>query len=278
MLVQTQTRVLARAGVSAVATAARPALTLWSPARWSSTEASTSTSTVSSSTPPAPAASSSSSAAPATPAKAQGKAKAGKKARQEPVRASERNPFLPFKNRNTGRWIPAMSLRRQAQLTKAAHRAGMLDQLPPGPKVSDLRRRIARNAEAAERETRMAAFHAQGGGSAMWAALLADVRAKAEQQQEGNSSMSPAQTRRAEAQKLASDAVAAQLAHSGFVRRGPYAGRNPKKMFKGHKPERQHEKKLQNRADRMAVMDETVREWRQAKADAKKKLQPTLPY
>lgn len=46
-----------------------------------------------------------------------------------------RNPFLSFKNPDTGRWAPAKySLRRQAELIKHARASGTLHLLPPGPK------------------------------------------------------------------------------------------------------------------------------------------------
>ncbi|KIY72663.1 hypothetical protein CYLTODRAFT_486127 [Cylindrobasidium torrendii FP15055 ss-10] len=50
-----------------------------------------------------------------------------------------RNPFLPFLNPSTGRWAPPKySLRRQAELVKAAGRLGLGHLLPPGVK-GDLR-------------------------------------------------------------------------------------------------------------------------------------------
>ncbi|KAI9065261.1 hypothetical protein FKP32DRAFT_1624420 [Trametes sanguinea] len=48
-----------------------------------------------------------------------------------------RNPFLPYKNPESGRWAPPKySLRRQADLVKSARAAGLLHLLPPGPKLS----------------------------------------------------------------------------------------------------------------------------------------------
>ena len=53
------------------------------------------------------------------------------------ARPKVRNPFLPFKNPETGRWAPAKySLRRQAELVKSARASGTLHLLPPGPKLS----------------------------------------------------------------------------------------------------------------------------------------------
>ena len=46
------------------------------------------------------------------------------------------NPFVPHKNPETGRWAPPKySLRRQADLVKAARKAGIEGLLPPGPKT-----------------------------------------------------------------------------------------------------------------------------------------------
>ena len=47
------------------------------------------------------------------------------------------NPFLPRLNPVSGRWAPPKySLRRQADLVKAARKSGWLHLLPPGPKLS----------------------------------------------------------------------------------------------------------------------------------------------
>ncbi|TFK32030.1 hypothetical protein BDQ12DRAFT_693164 [Crucibulum laeve] len=46
------------------------------------------------------------------------------------------NPFIPWKNPATGRWVnPKYSLRRQADLVKKAKASGMVHLLPPGPKL-----------------------------------------------------------------------------------------------------------------------------------------------
>ncbi|KAF7789669.1 hypothetical protein EIP86_000615 [Pleurotus ostreatoroseus] len=47
------------------------------------------------------------------------------------------NPFLPWKNPDTGKWAPAKySMRRQADLVKTARKEGLLHLLPPGPKLA----------------------------------------------------------------------------------------------------------------------------------------------
>jgi len=48
------------------------------------------------------------------------------------------NPFVPHKNPKSGRWAPAKySLRRQADLIKHARKSGTLHLLPPGPKMGE---------------------------------------------------------------------------------------------------------------------------------------------
>lgn len=55
------------------------------------------------------------------------------------------NPFLARKSIKNGKWHPpAYSLRRQADLAKMALKTGNLDKLPPGPKTTALKDRIAR--------------------------------------------------------------------------------------------------------------------------------------
>ena len=47
-----------------------------------------------------------------------------------------RNPFVGQRDPKTGRWMqPKYSLRRQAELVKAAKLSGTLHLLPPGPKL-----------------------------------------------------------------------------------------------------------------------------------------------
>ncbi|KAL9931927.1 hypothetical protein V8E36_009242 [Tilletia maclaganii] len=190
------------------------------------------------------------------------------------------NPFLPVKNLTTGRWAPAMSLRRQAQLAKAAHRAGMLDQLPQGPKVDQLRLRIQANKQVAEHEERMARFRQSQGGATVWARLVQDVRERSKQPRSllPPSAQESPRGQRVELLRVAAQDAALSLARRTFAKRGPYSGRNTNKMFKGHKPERQREQKLKEREERMQAMEGTIREWRQAKAETKRKLQPTLPF
>jgi hypothetical protein len=56
-----------------------------------------------------------------------------------PGAALVRNPFVPYKPPGDGkRWIgPKYSMRRQKELIKAAKATGLVDLLPPGPKLRD---------------------------------------------------------------------------------------------------------------------------------------------
>ncbi|KAE8249484.1 hypothetical protein A4X13_0g5197 [Tilletia indica] len=297
LFIQTHVRALTRLG----ATAARPALSASSSraVRCVSTDASLAEGGASSSSPTTAAASTEEEAAivkqgeqealagadvaappSPTPSAAEAVAAADVKIDGTRISTSDRNPFLPFKNPRTGNWMPAMSLRRQAQLAKAAQRVGMLDDLPPGPMVHKLQVRMARNEAALERENRMADFKARNGGGAMWSNLVAEVRARAKDGLPSTPASAAGSEvgKRVEALREASEQTAERLARDHFAKKGPYSGRNPRTMFKGHKPERQREQKLKDRAERMDAMEDTVREWRDGKAQTKKKLQPTLPF
>jgi large subunit ribosomal protein L25 len=58
------------------------------------------------------------------------------------------NPFVPFKNPNTGKWNPPKySLRRQKELVKKAKECNSLHLLPPGPKCVPPPRKTATEEE-----------------------------------------------------------------------------------------------------------------------------------
>ena len=60
------------------------------------------------------------------------------------------NPFVPHKNPKSGRWAPPKySLRRQADLIKHARKSGTLHLLPPGPKLSEAQLQFLASASAA---------------------------------------------------------------------------------------------------------------------------------
>ncbi|WVQ93096.1 hypothetical protein IAU59_000160 [Kwoniella sp. CBS 9459] len=59
-------------------------------------------------------------------------------------------------------------------------------------------------------------------------------------------------------------------------KKGVYAGR--KKMFKGHKDERNRAQKEADREARLAGMEKRINEWRQGRTDEKVRNRPSLPF
>ncbi|WVF65423.1 hypothetical protein IAT40_000150 [Kwoniella sp. CBS 6097] len=84
------------------------------------------------------------------------------------------------------------------------------------------------------------------------------VRTKSQQQQESEG---------------AEAAVAVAVAGE---KKGVYAGR--KKMFKGHKDERNRAQKEADREARLAGMEKRISEWRQGRTDDKIRNRPSLPF
>ncbi|WWC91087.1 uncharacterized protein L201_006028 [Kwoniella dendrophila CBS 6074] len=60
------------------------------------------------------------------------------------------------------------------------------------------------------------------------------------------------------------------------IQKSIYSGR--KKMFKGHKDERNKQQKLQDRQVRLDGMEKRIREWRQGRNDEKQRNRPSLPF
>ena len=135
--------------------------------------------------------------------------------------------FRHWKNAETGRWNPPRySLRRQAQLVRAAFMTGQLDALPSFKKRDQF---IARLAEQPRHE------------------VFAGIPVPSELPWLG-------------AREDASEAMRiARKEHD----RGPYAGRPTKRMFKGQRVDREAAERRERVKENMARMDETVREWRE---------------
>ncbi|WOO84973.1 uncharacterized protein LOC62_06G008479 [Vanrija pseudolonga] len=57
---------------------------------------------------------------------------------------------------------------------------------------------------------------------------------------------------------------------------GLYGSR--KRMFKGHKHEREKASRVQERKDRLEGMEKRIEMWKKTKEEAKKKLKPSLPF
>ncbi|WRT69185.1 uncharacterized protein IL334_006169 [Kwoniella shivajii] len=60
------------------------------------------------------------------------------------------------------------------------------------------------------------------------------------------------------------------------TKNGVYAGR--KRMFKGHKDERNREQKIADRQVRLDGMEKRIKEWRQGRSDEKIRNRPSLPF
>ncbi|WFD35441.1 hypothetical protein MCUN1_002295 [Malassezia cuniculi] len=135
--------------------------------------------------------------------------------------------FRHWKNAETGRWNPPRySLRRQAQLVRAAFATGQLDVLPSFKKRDQF---VARLAEQPKHE------------------VFCGIPV-------------PSSIPWLEAHKDAAEALRiAKKEHT----RGPYAGRPVKRMFKGHRVDREARLRRERVKENMARMDETVREWRE---------------
>lgn len=143
--------------------------------------------------------------------------------------ASEANlakkAFQHWRNADTGRWNPPQySLRRQAQLVRAAHETGMLDAVVASPKYA----RFARRLEEMPTHEVFTGFP-----TITWPTL---------------SSREDAQ----EADRIART----------FHAHGPYAGRATSRMFKGKKGDRVKHARRRRVEENMRTMHETIDEWR----------------
>ncbi|KAI0754351.1 hypothetical protein C8Q80DRAFT_1265997 [Daedaleopsis nitida] len=150
-----------------------------------------------------------------------------------------RNPFLPYKNPESGRWAPAKySLRRQADLVKHARASGTVHLLPPGPKLSpkELSRASASTA-APPPETGLAAESATSSSQ---------VQSETEPWWRGAVQWQ--------------GEVKEKEVKGADVGNRLYAGK--KRMFKGHKWERTQEKRTWKRKMLMKDMDARIERFR----------------
>ena len=161
---------------------------------------------------------------------------------------------------------PQYSLRRQADLVKAARASGTVHLLPPGPKLS------VEELEAAKKEYRLRAAKAKATSARVEEAILSKTQVTesgSQQQQVTKSSAAPTLKgkpwRRRSKATLIRRRNSAALGYPGVVFRWMgkvpvkkrvgltfYAGR--RRMFKGHKWERQMEKRKGQIAVRMRDM------------------------
>ncbi|KAI0763455.1 hypothetical protein BD413DRAFT_616331 [Trametes elegans] len=139
------------------------------------------------------------------------------------ARPKIQNPFLPHKNPETGRWAPPKySLRRQADLVKNARSTGLLHLLPPGPKLSPKELQSASASPAATDAIKNAK---------VWTAEVEWDGEYKEKEVKG-----------------------------ADVGNRLYAGR--KRMFKGHKWERQLEKRTWKRKLLMKDMEQRIQRFK----------------
>ena len=200
------------------------------------------------------------------------------------------NPFVPHKNPKSGRWAPPKySLRRQADLIKHARKSGALHLLPPGPKLSEAQLQLQLQLLASATSTTTTT-------TPLAPPFALSVAAEKEQEQEvrrnglvgvrmGREEEETRETRRGEdgpasaasaaaAADDATDAAAAAWTRSvewvGTVRERNvegadvgnrlYAGK--KRMFKGHKWERERERRVARTKMLLRDMDKRVQRFK----------------
>lgn len=148
--------------------------------------------------------------------------------------------FQHWKNTTSQRWNPPRySLRRQAELVRAAFQTGDLEAVAASPKFAAFAQRLARQ------ETHE---------------LITPYKAQ--------------EVPRLSKKQDAEEALRiAQKAHDA----GPYAGRSSKRMFKGSNADRASRARARRVQENMTKMDSIVQEWRQDKITEKNKMKPTSP-
>ena len=205
------------------------------------------------------------------------------------------NPFVPHKNPKSGRWAPPKySLRRQADLIKHARKSGALHLLPPGPKLSEAQLQLQLQLLASATTTTTTTTTT----TPLAPPFALSVAAEKEQEQEvrrnglvgvrmGREEEETRETRRGEdgpasaasaaaaaAADDATDAAAAAWTRSvewvGTVRERNvegadvgnrlYAGK--KRMFKGHKWERERERRVARTKMLLRDMDKRVQRFK----------------
>ncbi|KAA1472547.1 hypothetical protein DENSPDRAFT_821487 [Dentipellis sp. KUC8613] len=153
-------------------------------------------------------------------------------ANSKPESSKLRNPFVPYKNPDSGRWAPPKySLRRQADLIKQARKTGLLHLLPPGPKLSAAQLKAARPSPSASVDASAAPEAAAQEETVDWQVPV---------KWEG----------KVRVHEVAGADVGNRL----------YAGK--KRMFKGHKWEREREKRVKRIQVRLRDMDKRVRQYK----------------
>jgi large subunit ribosomal protein L25 len=214
------------------------------------------------------------------------------------------NPFVPHKNPKSGRWAPPKySLRRQAELIKHARESGMLHLLPPGLKLGEVQ--LLQYLTATETETAGAADAAEQEKQAQTQAQerereefvangLVSVRRKQGQGQEQRleEEMTQGPSEDDDGPRLgqkcknnkdvgaaparvddSDDAWTRSVEWIGTIRERNVAGADvgnrlyagKKRMFKGHKWERQRERRVARTKMLLRDMDKRVQRFKEVR-------------
>ena len=174
------------------------------------------------------------------------------------------NPFVPHKNPRSGRWAPPKySLRRQADLIKHARQSGTQHLLPPGPKMMSETQLASASATvaAAKEEDEQAKREAAAATSV--SGLLSSVR-----REEGRG--------RGQDSEDAAEAWTRSVEWVGTVRERSVAGADignrlyagKKRMFKGHKWERERERRVARTKMLLRDMDKRVQRFKAVRFNA----------
>ncbi|WFD24130.1 hypothetical protein MEQU1_002827 [Malassezia equina] len=159
---------------------------------------------------------------------------------EAPVSNVPKKAFEHWRNSETGRWNPPKySLRRQAELVRAAYAVDQPELVKSSPKYA---RYMHRWEEMPNHEV------FTGFPAVAWPQLSAEEDAN-------------------EARRIART----------FSEHGPYAGRSNARMFKGKKGDRASRSRQRLVEENMRTMDETIQEWREEKAAARAKAKPVSP-
>lgn len=201
------------------------------------------------------------------------------------------NPFVPHKNPKSGRWAPPKySLRRQAVLIKHARKSGTLHLLPPGPKMSEAQQAAAAAVPEEQEWEKWEEVVALANG-------LVGVRRGQGQEQEQGQGREEVEDGRGwgldprDAEAVASAVYAAATADDAWMTRSVewvgkvreravagvdvgnrlYAGK--KRMFKGHKWERERGRRVARTKMLLRDMDKRVQRFKAVRTVSK----PALP-
>ena len=174
------------------------------------------------------------------------------------------NPFVPHKNPKSGRWAPPKySLRRQADFIKHARKSGTQHLLPPGPKMMSEAQLASASATAAAAEEEEQEKRGEAAAATSVSGLLSSVR---REQGQG----------RGQDSKDAADAWTRSVEWVGTVRERSVAGADignrlyagKKRMFKGHKWERERERRVARTKMLLRDMDKRVQRFKAVRFNA----------